>query len=192
MVEPNRRRMATFRVLSFACGGVDAIDLEEYDEREPSDYPTAVPRPGTPPDARASGTMDAAARASGTPPDAAARAPGTPDAAARTSGTPIDAARTSGTPLDAAAAVPAPASAAPAKTYDSAVAPGSVLARSVEGDDASLVVWLRARDLSHLIEPLLGVGARTIGDLAHLTPSDLATVGVEQRDIPSLTVRVVR
>jgi len=79
-------------------------------------------------------------------------------------------------------------------SYEDAVSPrgkGKALEESEE-EAASLIRFLRLRDLKHLEKPLLSIGARTIADLSYLTPAYLASVGVTKEDILNLSVTVVR
>jgi len=90
----------------------------------------------------------------------------------------------------------APASPRDGATYHDAVNPGELLRRRRKSSDleeeSSLTLFLRVRKMEHYSTALSQIGAKTISDLAFLTPQDLETVGIRPDDINNLTVNVVQ
>ena len=78
-----------------------------------------------------------------------------------------------------------------ATSYDDAVMPGVKISQQNE-DETSLSLFLRVRKMDHYSTALSQIGARTISDLAFLTPQDLETVGIRPDDIDNLAVKVVQ
>lgn len=82
-------------------------------------------------------------------------------------------------------------------TYHDAINPGERLRRRQqqtpgEEEESSLTLFLRVRKMDHYSTALSQIGAKTISDLAFLTPQDLETVGIRPDDINNLTVNVVQ
>ncbi|KAH8070791.1 hypothetical protein JL721_4703 [Aureococcus anophagefferens] len=87
--------------------------------------------------------------------------------------------------------------AAASATYEDAVGPSPYPASPPtrdrrDGDETSLEVFLRIRNLERYAPALCQIGAKTISDLAFLTPQDLETIGIQPEDINNLTIKFVR
>ena len=79
-------------------------------------------------------------------------------------------------------------------TYQDAVGappfPTADLRKSEE--ENSLEMFLRVRKMDRYAPALSQIGAKTISDLAFLTPQDLETIGIQPDDINNLTIKFVQ